>query len=618
MARNLSELHRTWIQVMAIGVCWLWMNHILACLWYAIGRYAPSDTGVRWVERTIRFELEEVPYENMHHVFQYATAIHWSIAQTTLGAMEVEPVNTHERIFNVGCLVIGLFFGSSLISSLSARMVEFRMSMQLRSHTMSTLRRYLLENNVDKKVALVAVRQAAARLNDTGVLAAKDVPALATLATGVRHKLHCEICQPHLQKHQLFQMWQHIDSQWFQEFCSKAVEMKILRPDDDLFLPGTESAATYFVISGTMEYTQVPESSPVVKMTQSTVEQGSRLCESTLWVHWIHVGKAEAMTRCQVLAIQVEGFTLAMHEHYTVGAIATDYGRVFAERVVSSRPPHFPWPDDLMVPFTEYGDVVVALPPQLHVLIGSVALDHCKSSRMRLWHNTQAHNDLRQEVEDGRSIVILSHAGEMERVVALVVMHIDRGDGRVFVQLAKWENSQVVPDMQLPAAKCRRNESSDEAFQRLLVTKLAMMAEGIEVMRVERESAKQHSARFGMCTHYMRKVFFARFSGALCETPCQEVAALMSSSSKRLSSSQQVDRSASASWVKDIFDNLPVHFIEHDVGGVFYAWLRESDVQQLNMLKQNALVRRWLSTLLPPLSYLAQHVETFEAEPCHI
>lgn len=582
--RNLSELQRTFLRVMAIAIGWLWMNHILACVWYAVGRYAPSDTGARWVEQAYLTDFEDFQYAHAGRVFQYASAIHWAIAQTTLGAMEVASVNTAERIVNVGCLLIGLFFGSSLISSMSAGMVEFRMSGRIRSNMMSTLRRYLLENNVNKKVALSVQRQAAARLSDTAMLTAKDVPALATLATGIRDTLHSEICQPHLQKHQLFQLWQHIDCQWFQQFCSKAVELKFLRPEDDLFLPGSESVATFFIICGEMEYTQKPESSPVLVLTKRIVEHNAWLSESTLWVHWIHVGKMEATTRCQVLAIQVDGVAHAMLEHYTIRALATDYGRIFAERVVSAKPPRLPWPHDLSVPFADFGDVVVALPTELHVTIGSVALSHCKNRPLRPWKTSQAKNDLRQEIEDGRSIVILSLAGEIERVVSLAAIHIVRGDGRVLVQLAKWQKLQALPDVQLPAVKCRGNESSDEAVQRLLLTDLAPLAEGLELLGTERESSERDSARFGVRTHYMRKLFYAKFNAPATWRPAPLSDARATASVPNL----------------EVFDSVNVHFIRHDAGGMFCAWLRESDIPHLKTLNHSTPVRRWLLSLSPP------------------
>lgn len=470
--------------------------------------------------------------------------------------------------------------------------------MRIRSHTMSTLRRYLLENNVNMKVAMLVQRQAAARFNDMAMLTAKDVPALATLATGIRQRLHGEICQPHLQKHQLFHLWLHIDSQWFQQFCSRAVDLKFLRPEDDLFHPGGESVAYYFIISGSMDYTQVPESSPVDQETNVDVGHNEWLCESTLWVHWIHVGKAEAVTKCQVLAIEIDGFAAAINEHFTVGPVAAAYGRSFAERVVSSRPPHLPWPDDLQVPFTKYRDVVVALPAELHVLIGSLALEHCKSGFVRSWKNKPSQNKMRQEVQDGRSILILDQAGEMERVVSVVVLHLSRGDGRVLVQVAKWENNQSVPDMQLPAAKCRRNESSDEALQRLINTDLTPLAPAIDIQHMERATAEQDSARFGVRTTYCRKKFFANFDEAICALNTVSRPSLMSSGPMRPNGSSQFMGSTSADHLELLTDE-PVHFIPHEKGGGFHVWVLEGDLQRLKILKDCAVVRRWVSGLRP-------------------
>merc|ERR1712241_1511819 len=87
----------------------------------------------------------------------------------------------------------------------------------------------------------------------------------------------------------------------------------------------------------------------------------------------------------------------------------------------------------------------------------------------------------------GRSIVILSLSREIERVVALAVIHLVRDDGKVLVRLAKWRDGRVKPDLQLPAVKCRANESSDQAGQRLLETVLSPLVDDIEVTHTERE-----------------------------------------------------------------------------------------------------------------------------------
>merc|ERR1719422_2903678 len=217
----------------------------------------------------------------------------------------------------------------------------------------------------------------------------------------------------------------------------------------------------------------------------------------------------EAVSQCQILTIHVEGFMAAIKEHRFIHGIAAEYGRMFADRVLQSRPPQLTWPNDLTVPFTEYGDLAVALPADMLVVMGGIALDRCKNRFLRFWKDKLL-NELREEVDDGRSIVILSKAGYIERVVSLAVIHIRSADGKVLVQLAKWKDNICVPHVQLPAVKCMRNESSDEAVVRLLNTKLSPLADSVEIASVERETVEEDSLWFSVRTVYMRKLFYSQ------------------------------------------------------------------------------------------------------------
>jgi len=197
-------------------------------------------------------------------------------------------------------------------------------------------------------------------------------------------------------------------------------------------------------------------------------------------------------------------------------------------------------------------------------------------------------------------------SGEIERVVSLAVLHLSRGDGRVFVHLAKWEKLQAVPDVKLPAIKCRGNEPSDEAMQRFLATELAPMATGIEVLAAERETDEQHSARFDVRTLYMRKLFYAKFTGSLSAPVLLEDSMVTNlASTRRLDrwSSTPIERWASrdsSTPSMEILESVPVHFVRRNAGGTFYAWLRECDLPHLTALNNNSAVRRWLQTFRPP------------------
>eukprot|EP00971_Amphidinium_carterae_P153157 3035901-Amphidinium_carterae.1 len=118
------------MRIVSIIAIIVWINHMMCCGWFAIGINAPSDTGDRWVDNDFLSQVEHSKLkapELEDLMYQYWTTFHWSLTQITLGATEVVSGNTVERIYTVICLVFGLLFGSTLVSSLSATMVEFQM-----------------------------------------------------------------------------------------------------------------------------------------------------------------------------------------------------------------------------------------------------------------------------------------------------------------------------------------------------------------------------------------------------------------------------------------------------------------------------------------------------------
>lgn len=62
------------------------------------------------------------------HVPIPQVALHWAVGQIALGPVDSIPQNTLERIFCVLATMIGFLFGSTLVSSLSAAMIDYQMS----------------------------------------------------------------------------------------------------------------------------------------------------------------------------------------------------------------------------------------------------------------------------------------------------------------------------------------------------------------------------------------------------------------------------------------------------------------------------------------------------------
>lgn len=326
------------------------------------------------------------------------------------------------------------------------------------------------------------------------------------------------------------------------------------------------------------------------------------------------------MARCQLLTIQVEEFALAMQQHFTVRSFAAEYGRIFAERVMSAKPPRSEWPDDIETPFCDYGEVVVSMPQVMQVTIGSLAIDHCKNRFL----SKDVQTTLREEVDDGRSIVILSLDGLIERVVSVVVMHIVREDGRVLVQLAKWDRDQATPAFKLPGCKCKRNEASDDAIQRLLTTELGQMVANVEVLRVERNTKEAESGRFSVRTVYMRKLVFARLEDTqrtsqirqsedrrssyvgdssiiVADITKEGKAAMMSHRLSATAIHKKSKLTRGAERALRALQGVEVHYSSLGEGlGQFYAWIRECDLEHQEALKNCPAVLSWLSTLSPP------------------
>eukprot|EP00971_Amphidinium_carterae_P261948 5195798-Amphidinium_carterae.2 len=50
--------------------------------------------------------------------FTYSSSFHWTLAQITLGAMEINPTNSYERSFCVVLLLVGMIFNATIVSTL--------------------------------------------------------------------------------------------------------------------------------------------------------------------------------------------------------------------------------------------------------------------------------------------------------------------------------------------------------------------------------------------------------------------------------------------------------------------------------------------------------------------
>merc|ERR1712110_1411935 len=111
---------------------------------------------------------------------------------------------------------------------------------------------------------------------------------------------------------------------------------------------------------------------------------------------------------------------------------------------ITAGPPHFVWPTDIGVPFTEFREIVSTMDEWSLKSIGQVAVgtlrEDKESSRLRKQRLSDSDIEdlcsaLEHEVYEGRCILLQDSEGRVERIVAVSAMVLSRQDGRFPVHL---------------------------------------------------------------------------------------------------------------------------------------------------------------------------------------
>jgi len=613
---QLSESYKVALKICMLSFATLFLNHWITCAWIAVGRVAPSDTGHRWVDQTWWFSESPLDYLASPPLYQYITAFHWSVAQFTLGAIEISCSNTWERLFNIICMIVGLIFGSTLVSSLSATMVEFQMMKKEQTQKMRKLRQFLKENTVDRRIAVRVQQQATDRVGKKDEIKESDVPALKLISMSLLTELRLGLFKPHLLSHPLFSLWVSIDTNMVQRLCKDAITFLFLLPKDDLFHPATSSDHAFYVVSGSLNYLLDMEGVGVedAEPTAQTVREGTWMCEAALWTEWIHVGRAEATTRAKLLSISAAGLLEALSRHRMVRDIALDYSKLYHSRIVSASPSGNMSLTDLEVPFTGWDDLVVTMGKEHQVRIGLVALDHINAQidsgffRRRTIPSGLA--KLKQEVIRGKSCLLINAAGEVERVVSVVALRIERQSPEgtfVLVQLGKHSDGSMLPSCQLPGAKQESGESIERTINRILTSKLGPFYGHIEMESKDRQVECKPSPEYRVQTKYLRKVCTARLSSDVEATILEYKPAALAAFKRSVSGFSSESSSRASAAAPKLLQARPqllkreVLCIDDQAGDqVYFAWLLSHEFDSLSSPGNEDQLAAWLSSLQQP------------------
>jgi len=241
-------------------------------------------------------------------------------------------------------------------------------------------------------------------------------------------------------------------------------------------------------------------------------------------------------------------------------------------------------------------------------VIGLDALKHVDHKNVLGFKNTTNFQNLRAEVLSSKSTAFLNREGEVERVVAVLAYKITRQDARHLMQIGEVINDKVVPSFKLPGGKTQKGELPGETAHRLLTTKLAPLANHIEVENFAREVVKKLSKEFGVQTKYLRTEVEATLVGDLEESeyglwvhyeyPDEEV--LSHGDPPEVAPNTRPHYRRRNTFEVNVLNQIQSDGHVFTVGGktAIYAWLDHSEVQALNG-PEGEKVSKWLAMLSP-------------------
>mmetsp|Transcript_25925 Transcript_25925/g.74718 ORF Transcript_25925/g.74718 Transcript_25925/m.74718 type:complete len:950 (+) Transcript_25925:36-2885(+) len=619
--RILLERARMVFATVSVTIVMLWFIHIFSCLWWFIGVSSAANETVHWTDK---FRSGKSSFD------QYVAAYHWTIAQATLGANDIECTNSIERLFNIACLMLGLIVGSSLISVFSASLVELQMANKDLNLKMRTLRQYLRQHEVRPWVTLAVQRQVTERLRERKPLTEGQVVALELLSFSLRAALRFEVARASLLGHALFVQLSALDATWCYTFCHVGFEITSVSAQDDLFFTGAVAKAAYVLMKGRVEYDVEMRtcSSQLVCPPTKLVEQGAWLAEGALWSEWIHVGKAVAVSATQVLNVCPAGLSKSMKGCPEICQIACEYGIQFHRRIISAGCHGTPSPTDVCVPCTDWEDIVLSMHSEVQRVISLSAVSRLiassrassvnrgsfATSTRRASMSEAKHCELREEILAGKSIVVVNRKGLPERIVSVVVAHIGNDDGRLLVQVGKYERGVSTPTCELPGLKRESDELINDAWMRLRGTKLSALADVLQVQRNELVTATKSSKQHRVQTKYLRHIFYCCLSGDFDAPFCTALSPFDSERppSWRGTGTWSLSLAAVGSRLPPAphvvrrelgdFACREVYFLQYGAKGAFYAWLSSREFDYLSSPAGERVSSLWLRSLHDPLT----------------
>lgn len=310
--------------------CLVLICHTVGCCWYWVGTWLEDETRGWLVD--VRERLEEDYGHEVSMMHRYAISFHWAISQFSPCSSPFNPRTLTEEIFNIIFIFCGLTIFSSFIGSVTTTITALRKgAMEVsRQHTVfhEYARYHRLTWDLQQNIAAYAryLHRRKPRILE------KDVPFLHSLPEALLIQTRCQVCSTPLCKHPFFDYLLRNHALALMFTCHQAAAHEIYGTTDELFSFHAQASRMLFIVKGIAEYYEGPHG--LKKGCSYDFRDGTWLCEASLWLRYLHLGRLIAKDETDVVCVDGAKFREVIVNRPGALTAAKLYGRSFSIRAI--------------------------------------------------------------------------------------------------------------------------------------------------------------------------------------------------------------------------------------------------------------------------------------------
>lgn len=314
-----SETASIYYSMIKISLWLLVMNHVIACIWF----------GMTSVEDEQNWVLAN-QLDGRSGLYQYATSLHWSIAQLGVGQTEIEAVSLMERTFSI-CVMLGALLSfSTLVSSMTSLMQRLDHLKTDEVAQFKSLRRFLTENNISEELCQRVTRflQYSFEQKRSVQAADQNPPLLEMLSKPLQRELQLERHRECLLQSAFFSSMLHSDFNAIDVLRDLAVSAlchAVVAKGDVVFAAGSVATSCYFLAQGDFSYGRVGY--PTERPGRTWI------AEICLWTPWLHVGDLVSRETSRLISLELDAFCNCLGKTPEMREMARAHGEEYVAKV---------------------------------------------------------------------------------------------------------------------------------------------------------------------------------------------------------------------------------------------------------------------------------------------